>query len=419
MFENSYFLIILTSMLVILSYVYSAISVKARIPSVLLLLLTGIIARILFDRMGYELLYVKTILEFFGIVGLILIVLEGAMDLRLKRDKLWLLARSFLSALFILLISAFSIAYVMHLFYAEFTYYVCLINAIPLAVISSAIAIPSVHGIHEDKKEFIIYESIFSDILGILFFNAVVNNPTFEVQSAAWLIGDFLIVILVSIVVTGLILFFIEKTTMKIKFFLLIAIMVLLYAFGKILHLSSLLMILIFGVIFNNLDLLTPARINKFLNTDKLLEGIDRFKMITNESAFLIRTFFFFIFGFTLQLVVFSDVKIILTGLVIVFILYVIRYFYLKLVAHRNLFPELFIAPRGLITILLFYAIPDEYSKGLISEGVLFFVILLTSLVMMLGLMNSGRDIPEMEIYAEDMLMEDIADTEEKPESES
>lgn len=414
MFDNSYFLIILTSLLVILSYVYSAISLKARIPSVLLLLLTGIIARFIFDRMGYELQYLKTILEFFGIVGLILIVLEGAMDLRLRRKKMWLLLRSFLSALVILLVSALSIAYVMRLFYAEFTYYVCLINAIPLAVISSAIAIPSVHGIHEDKKEFIIYESIFSDILGILFFNAVVNNPTFEVQSAAWLLGDFLIVIFISVVVTGLILLFIEKTTMNIKFFLLIAIMVLLYAFGKMIHLSSLLMILIFGIIFNNLDLITPARVSRFLNIDKLQDGIDRFKLITNESAFLIRTFFFFIFGFTLQLAVFSDVKIIFTGLVIVFILYSIRYLYLKLVAHRNLFPELFIAPRGLITILLFYAIPEEYSKGLISEGVLFFVILLTSLVMMFGLMKSGKDIPEMEIYAEDMLLEDIIESEEK-----
>ncbi|MCB0823308.1 MAG: cation:proton antiporter [Bacteroidales bacterium] len=418
MFDNSYFLIILTSLLVILSYVYSAISIKAKIPSVLLLLFTGVVARIVFDRMGYELQYIQTILEFFGIVGLILIVLEGAMDLRLKRKKIWLLVRSFFSALVILLVSALSIAYVMHLFYAEFTYYVCLINAIPLAVISSAIAIPSVHGIDEDKKEFIIYESIFSDILGILFFNAVVNNPTFEVQSAVWLMSDFLIVIIVSIIVTGLILLFIEKTTMNIKFFLLIAIMVLLYAFGKMIHLSSLLMILIFGIILNNLDIISPARVSKILNIDKLQLGIERFKLITNESAFLIRTFFFFIFGFTLQLAVFSDIKIIFTGLVIVFILYSIRYLYLKLVARRNLFPELFIAPRGLITILLFYAIPPEYSKGLISEGVLFFVILITSLVMMFGLMKSDKKIPEMEIYAEDMLIEDIVETEESQQEE-
>jgi Kef-type K+ transport system membrane component KefB len=369
---------------------------------VLLLLFTGIVGRVVFDNLGYELPPTKTLLEFFGVVGIILIVLEGAMDLRLRREKLWLMLRSFLSALIILLISSFSIAYGMKLVFTEFTFYGCLINAIPLAVISSAIAIPSVHGIHEDKKEFIIYESIFSDILGILFFNAVVNNPTFEIGSAVWLIGDFIIVITASIVFTGLILLFIDKTTMNIKFFLLIAIMVLLYAFGKIVHISSLLMILIFGLIFNNLDLLTPPQMNRFINVEKLQDGIDRFKMITNESAFLIRTFFFFTFGFTLQLAILGDFRVLTYGFIIVGILYGIRFIYLKFFAHRNLYPELFIAPRGLITILLYYAIPEEYSKGIISEGLLFLVVLLTSFIMMLGLLRTKEHIPEMEIYADD-----------------
>ncbi len=400
MFEDSYVLIILTSLLVIVSYAYSALAREIKVPSVLMLLLTGIGARFIFDRMGYTLPYLKVIVEFLGIVGLILIVLEGALDLRLHRNKIWLLVRAFLSAIIILLVSSISIAYVMKMFYPSFSFYVCLVNAIPLAVISSAIAIPSVQGIKEHKKEFIIYESIFSDILGILFFNAVLNNPTFELGSAAWLFGDFLIVIVVSVIISVLILFFIEKTTMNIKFYLLIAIMVMLYAFGKMIHLSSLLMILIFGLLFNNLDLLTPARVSKFMSVDNLREGIERFKMITNESAFLIRTFFFFIFGFTLQLVIFNDPRTIFAGLVIVGILYVIRYLYLTFLARRNLFPELFIAPRGLITILLYYAIPKEYSTGIISEGVLFLVILLTSIIMMIGLMGSGKKLPQFEIYA-------------------
>ena len=400
MFGDSYMLIILTSLLVIVSYAYSALARTIKVPSVLMLLFTGIGARFVFDRLGYELPFLKTVVEFLGIVGLILIVLEGALDLRLQRKKLWLLLRAFLSALVILLVSSFSIAYVMELFYPRFSFYVCLVNAIPLAVISSAIAIPSVQGIKEHKKEFIIYESIFSDILGILFFNAVLNNPTFEIASAAWLFGDFLIVIVVSVVVSILILYFIEKTTMNIKFFLLIAIMVMLYAFGKMIHLSSLLMILIFGLLFNNLDLITPHRLGKFMSVENLHEGIERFKLITNESAFLIRTFFFFIFGFTLQLVIFNDPRTIFAGLVIVGILYVIRYLYLKFLAQRNLFPELFIAPRGLITILLYYAIPEDYSKGIISEGVLFLVILLTSIIMMIGLLGTGKKLPQFEIYA-------------------
>ena len=399
MSEDSYFLIILTSLLVIVSYAYSALARKFRVPSVLMLMGTGIGARFVFDELGYALPHLKTVVEFLGIVGLILIVLEGALDLRLHRRKLWLMLRAFLSAIVILLISSFSIAYVMKLIYTDFSFYVCLVNAIPMAVISSAIAIPSVQGIKEEKKEFIIYESIFSDILGILFFNAVINNPTFEFSSAAWLMSDFLIVIVVSVFISFLILFFIERTTMNIKFFLLIAIMVMLYAFGKMIHLSSLLMILIFGLLFNNLDLLTPARISKFISVDNLRDGIDRFKMITNESAFLIRTFFFFIFGFTLQLMILNDPRTFLASLIIIGIIYFIRYLYLTFLARRNLFPELFIAPRGLITILLFYAIPEDYSKGIISEGVLFLVILLTSIVMMIGLIGTGRKLPQFEIY--------------------
>src|SRR5690606_41153731 len=40
----------------------------------------------------------------------------------------------------------------------------CLLNAIPFSVISSAIAIPSVASLTAAKKEFIVYESSFSEI---------------------------------------------------------------------------------------------------------------------------------------------------------------------------------------------------------------------------------------------------------------
>lgn len=406
-FDNSYIIIVAIAFLVILSYGYSALSHKTKIPSVLLLLLTGIGARIAFDSMGYELPETKQVLEFFGIVGLILIVLEGALDLHLRRDKFWLIVRSFLSALIILLVSSLSIALGLQFFLQDIAFYTCLVNAIPFAVISSAIAIPSVGQIQAQKKEFIIYESIFSDILGILFFNAVIDNPTIETISAMWMVGDLVIILLVSVIVSGLIIFFINKTTMNIKFFLMIAVMVLLYAFGKMVHLSSLLMILFFGLILNNLDLLAKKWPIKHLDLDKLNDGIDRFKMVINESAFLIRTLFFFIFGFTLHIEQMLNVHIIITGAIIVGIIYGIRFLYLKFLAHRNLVPELYVAPRGLITILLYYSIPPELSLGIISEGVLFTVIIISSFVMMFGLMGTREKIPEMEIYIGDEKFEE------------
>jgi len=399
MFTDSYTLIISVSLLVILSYLYSAISVKTKIPSVLLLLLTGMIFTAVYHKAGYELPDTKNALQFFGIIGVILIVLEGSLELKLERDKLGLIAKSFFSALIILLVSAFSIAGGIKLIYNELTFHVCLVNAIPLAVISSAIAIPSVEQMEENKKEFIVYESIFSDILGILIFNIAISSETIGSINFLWLGADLLIVLLISVAFTFLILVFINKTTMNIKFFLMLAILILLYAVGKKYHLSALLLILFFGLFLNNLDIFGGKKLTQKVDIFKLRQGIDRFRLITNESAFLIRTFFFFTFGASVSFALLFDFRIAITGTIIVLLLYGIRFLYLKFLMRRNVYPELFIAPRGLITILLYFAIPEEYSIGIISEGVLFFVILVTSLVMMFGLMRDKSDIPEMEIY--------------------
>ena len=43
--------------------------------------------------------------------------------------------------------------------------------------------------------------------------------------------------------------------------------------------------------------------------------------------------------------------------------------------------------PRGLVTILLFYSIPTQKSIGSFNEGILFFVVAVSSILMMIGLM--------------------------------
>ncbi|MBN3034113.1 MAG: cation:proton antiporter [Bacteroidales bacterium] len=399
MFSDPYIIVILTCLLVIISYVYNAISVRTRIPSVLMLLATGIIARTIMDRWTDGPPGTQTLLEMLGIVGLILIVLEGVMELKLRRDKAGMITRSFFSALIILIVSSALIALGIHMIFPQLTYHTCLVNAIPVAVISSAIAIPSVGHFREHKKEFIIYESIFSDILGILIFNLISDNETISSFTVSWLLADFLMVTAVSIVLSLLILLFIDRTTTQVKFFLLMAVMVMIYAIGKMLHLSSLLMILIFGLILNNLDFMPGNRFFRSLNAERLKSGIQNFKLITYESAFLIRTFFFFIFGFSLNLSSLLNFRIISSGMVILVLIYGIRYLYLKYFLRRNLFPELYVAPRGLITILLFYSIPEEYSIGVISEGLLFFVIIVTSIVMIAGLTRKDRELPDMELY--------------------
>lgn len=397
--NDQYTILIFFSLLIILSYVFNLIAQKINVPSVLLLLLTGIFVRILLPDIAETIQGFDTILSLVGTLGLVLIVLEGSLELELSKKKLPIIASSFFSAVIILLITNGLVASVIYWLVPDISFKASFVNAIPLSIISSAIAIPSVDSIGERKREFIIYESIFSDIFGILIFNFVVFTDTIVPSSFGYLFLDLGLVALLGIVFTLILLYFISKNQLKVRFFILIAVLILLYASGKVLHFSSLIIIFVFGLILNNVHYIPIKWISKFISFNLLKENIKQFKIITLESAFLIRTFFFFIFGYSLIITNLFDLNLIVTGSLILIILYGIRFLYLRFVVRKNLFPELYIAPRGLITILLFYSIPEEYSIGLISEGLLFYIILMSSIIMMIGLMMKTNTDVDFEVF--------------------
>ena len=80
--------------------------------------------------------------------------------------------------------------------------------------------------------------------------------------------------------------------------------------------------------------------------------------------------------------------KVIGLGLLTLLIIYVIRCIVLFLFSGKNIFPQLFVAPRGLITILLFFSIPQQLSLGPELQGTLLFVILVSCLIMSWGLIS-------------------------------
>src|SRR5690606_21896957 len=107
---------------------------------------------------------------------------------------------------------------------------------------------------------------------------------------------------------------------------------------------------------------------------------------ITAESSFLIRTFFFILFGYSISLKFLDEEEVLIVGSMIVGALFVIRLLYLRFFVQTNVFPESFFLPRGLVTIVLFYKIPDNLKLSAFNEGILFFIILTTSLVMAAGM---------------------------------
>ena len=384
--NNPYNILIGISILIIFSYLFNLIAGQIKIPSVILLLLTGIGLQFLAKETGYNFSETKLPLELLGIIGLIFIVLEGSLDLKITRQKLPLVGKSFLSALLILIATTGLISWIL-IEFVKLSFSIALVYAVPLGVISSAIAIPSVGKLSAEKKEFIVYESTFSDIIGIMLFNyIVIGNITSGVSIVSFFINLF-IMLAVSAITTGLLLFLLNYTKSHIKFYLIFAILILIYSISKMFHLSSLLFILIFGLMLNNANLFIKGRLANYLHLEKLQSMTLELKLITSETAFIVRTFFFVLFGYSINLLLFRDRNVILIGSLITAAILLTRYIFLRFISKSNVFPEIFIAPRGLITIVLFYSIPSRMQTTDFNEGILFFVIIASSIMMMLGIM--------------------------------
>lgn len=383
-------ILITISVLIILSYLFDIAAKWVKIPSVILLLGSGVVIKILWDAVGLPEYNVKPLLELFGTVGLILIVLEGSLDLGLTKEKLPLIKRSLISSSAFLIIASLLIASLIQ-YYFNCTWKIAWINAIPLAVISSAVAIPSAANFASKPREFIIYESSFSDIIGIMVFNFALLDNAGSPMSFLKFGGDTLLIILISIVSSILLFVFLHYVKLHLKFIFTFAVLFLLYALVKKLHLPSLLLIMFFGMLLNNYKLISFDWIQKWLKEDKFDKELEQLKSITAESAFLIRTFFFLLFGFSLNLGQLNNQNLWILTFEITAILFILRWVILRLMDKNLVFPALFIGPKGLITVLLFYSIPNDKRIFGFEEPSLFMLIIVTCLLMMGGTIFSKK----------------------------
>lgn len=388
---NTYEIVLLLSGGVIISYIFNLIAKKFAIPSVLLLLGTGILLGQIFGQNLLPATFVNKTVEILGVVGLIMIILEASLDLELSRDKSKMIAQAFFAALLILLASSFSIALIIQQATGE-TFRNCLVYATPMSIISSAIVIPSVENLLPHKREFIIYEASFSDIFGILFFNYLIADEGISIESGILYGFNIVWSLLLSVVVALGLIYLLSRITLHLKYFLLFAVLLVLYAAGKLLHLPSLLIILFFGLFINNRKIIRPKIIVEGVPQHMFDEVENNLKSITAETAFLIRTFFFMLFGYSMNVGIFSQEEVWITGSMVVLALLVIRFIFLRFIqSQKNTMPELLLMPRGLITILLFYGIPQQFKLNTFNNGILFFVILITSVLMMLGIMTAEK----------------------------
>ena len=367
-------IIISLCLLLLISYMFDISSPKTKIPSVILLLIVGWAVRQAADFFDISIPNLSPILPIIGTVGLILIVFEGALDLELNRSKKKLIISSISMSLIPMLVLSIGIGLAFDaIFGVEFRQ--GLLNAVPFAVISSAIAISSAKNLLPKDREFVIYESTFSDIFAVVLFNFIIRNEVIDGNSFVVFGWQLILILVITVIATLGLSLLMSKIRHRVKFVPIILLIILIYAIAKEYHLPALIFIFILGLFIGNLD-----KFKRFRFVDKL----------QTEITFSIRSLFFILFGYLINTHELLNAKtfIIATGILVGII--VLRIIGLK-IARQNLNPLLYVAPRGLITILLFITIPDTERIPMVNNSLVIQVIVLTALFMMVGLMISKR----------------------------
>ena len=382
-------IIITICCLLLIAYLFDLTASRTRIPSVILLLLLGWAVKLAAQFLQIDIPSLSPLLPAFGTIGLILIVLEGSLELRLSRERSPLIKKSILMSALPMLLMLAGCAWLIHDQY-QVSWKTSLINITPLCIISSAIAIPSAAAIESKFRETVIYESSFSDIIGVMIFNFLILNETIGPLQVGNLFLQILLMTVISLLVTILLAFFLRRIDHHIKFVPIILVLILIYFVSKYFHLPGLIFILLFGLLLGNAEKVNKIKGLEHIDTSRLQDEVHKFREITTEGAFLIRAMFFLIFGFQIETADVLNSDTLLWSAAITALIFVLRAVHLQ-ITGLPVFPLIYFAPRGLITILLFLSIPAEFTIPLINTALIIQVILMTAVVMMLGLMPQSK----------------------------
>jgi potassium/hydrogen antiporter len=350
---------------------------------VILLLLSGMGAQLLTKRLHVEVPFVEQLLPSIGTLGLLLIVLEGSLDLELSPEKKRLIGRTLLIAALGVTCTGAGVAALVH-FSFGLPWLMSWTTAIPFAVISSAVAIPSAKILGRHSREFITYESSFSDILGVLAFSYVTSTTGVDLTGIILFGANFVLTCLLALIVSLALIWYLDKVDHHVRFLPVFGAMVLAYSVAKLYHLSPLILIFLFGLALSNTRVYLRGRMMRYFHATRMESDLRHFRSIGSEAVFLVKSIFFILFGFSIELNALLEMENFLTGMIISLIIIAVRFALVVLILKER-WEILFFGPRGLISVLLFIGVPALYSTPHINSGVVTWVVLLTILFMLPG----------------------------------
>jgi cell volume regulation protein A len=383
---NTYLFLMVFCLILIGSFFFNYLQKKLHISAVILLLLSGVILQLALPTLSISDAYLKI----FGTLGLLIIVLEAVVDLEVHGHNYKLFLMALCVSIVIVVLTSALIAWGFMLAY-NLSLHAAVIYAIPLSIVSSAIVIPSLSNLEGVTKEFLILESIFSDIIGVLLFNFLISSNEIDLVNISKFSINFTFMLIISLITTIVLGIALSRDKIKNLHILILAVLILTYSIAKWFHLSALLLILIFGVFLRNLPMILNTRfgmrcLGNYLNHVTIHKNLHSMRDLIEDLGFIVRSIFFVLLGYSIKLSSLISLKVILLGFMVVVITYAIRWAILHRSFTSNVVLATTMAPRGLITVLLFFQIPNELQSQLFDEGITFFVVIASTLVMSGGL---------------------------------
>ena len=283
-----YVAILTASLFLLTAFAVERFDRASGLSSVVVMIALGMIAKPALRSMGMLVGGLEAVVPVAGAVGLVLIVLEGALDIELRREHLRLAATAFAFAFGALIFYGAVFAAV-----AAPALRLSLLQAamlaIPFSLISSAIAIPASRLLATRAREFIVYESSASDILGVLVFFALLNSGASVKGFLTALAGGGLLSLLIAAACSIVLVFVSTRATAHVRFVPLLAGLFALYSAGELLHLSPLIMVLLFGLMLNNRAALERVPPLSPLAARISTATVEEFKVLVQELTFAVR----------------------------------------------------------------------------------------------------------------------------------
>lgn len=373
--------ILIASVSLLLAFAVERIGPRVGLPSVIVLVVLGLLSKPLLALAGYRLEGLDMMVPIIGAIGLILIVLEGALDIEIRRDRLRLAGAALVQAVAGFLLCAAVLAGVT-IAVLPMTPVQALVLAVPFAVISSAVAIPSSRFLPPAGREFVVYESSISDILGVLVFFAVLNSDGTLGGVLYGLVGGSMLSLVLAIVCAVGLVLVLMRVEGHIRFVPLLAGLFGLYAVGKLMHLSPLIMVLFLGLLLNNPRFITRLPGLRGAMDASYEATLSEFKVLVQELTFAVRGFFFILLGYWTDLSDLASIRAWAGAVLVLAVVYGGRRLLLRFSGQEAASSLQWLAPRGLITVLLFLEARQALNlPGYINGVVVIVVLASTALV--------------------------------------